>query len=192
MQMVYSGYTIFFGSTCDYTKSDNYFRYAQGQAFIDGRQNGWMDLGLFAPEYKEKVAYLKQCGKYRLNTLDYLVFGQLLDPVIPVEEIDTFKDSGFGWGMYEKQRSADVPCAEARLWKSEEGTLAVFFANYVNREIHFSYRVNPGDYGLPQGTWLIKEIGRKSSKNIGEFTNSLERTEILGPGMIKVIELVKK
>ena len=87
MQMVYSGYTLFFGSTCDYTKSDNYFRYAQGQAFIDGRQNGWMDLGLFKPEYKEKVSYLKQCGKYRMSTLKYLVNGQLLDPVIPIEKI---------------------------------------------------------------------------------------------------------
>ena len=93
--------------------------------------------------------------------------------------------------MYEKQRSAEVPCAEARLWRSEEGNLAIFFANYVDREIKFSYRINPGDYGLPKGTWEIKEIGWKSSKNIGEFTDSLDRTETLGPGMIKVIELVK-
>ncbi len=192
MQMVYSGYTIFFGSTCDYTKSDNYFRYAQGQAFIDGRQNGWMDLGLFKPEYREKVAYLKQCGKYRLNTLDYLVYGQLLDPVLPAGEMDTFEDKGFGWGMYEEQRSADVPCGEARLWKSEEGALAIFFANYVNREISFPYKINPEDYGLPQGIWKINEIGLKSSKNIGEFTDNLDRTEILEPGEIKVIELVKK
>jgi hypothetical protein len=192
MQMVYSGYTIFFGSACDYTGSDNYFRYAQGQAFIDGRQNGWMDLGLFKSEHKEKVTYLKQCGQYRLSTLDYLVYGQLLDLVIPTEEIDTFKESGFGWGMYEKQRSAEVPCAEARLWKSEKGTLAVFFANYVDREIEFTYRIDPGDYGLPRSKWEIKEIGVKSSKYIGEFTGNLDRTEILGPGMIKVIELVKE
>lgn len=192
MQMVYSGYTIFFGSTCDYTKSDNYFRYAQGQAFIDGRQNGWMDLGLFKPEYKEKVGYLKQCGKYRLNTLKYLVYGQLLDPVIPSKEIETFTDDGFGWGMYEQQRSAEVPCAEARLWKSETGTLAVFFANYVDKKINFPYTIDPADYGLPQGKWLIKVINSKSSKSVGEFTDIIDRTEILEPGMIKVIELVKE
>lgn len=62
MQMVYSGNAIFFGSTCDYTKNDNYFRYAQGQAFIDGRQNGWMDLGLFKPETLKKTEFLIQCG----------------------------------------------------------------------------------------------------------------------------------
>jgi len=190
MQMVYSGYTIFFGSTCDYTKSDNYFRFAQGQAFINGRQNGWMDLGLFKPEYKKKVDYLKQCGKYRLNTLKYLVYGQLLDPVIPLSDIGTFNDAGFGWGMYETQRSTNVPCAEARLWKSEEGNLAIFFANYVDKKTLFPYRINPVNYGLPKGKWLIKEVDWESSKIIGEFTDTLDRNEVLEPGMIKVIELV--
>jgi hypothetical protein len=190
MQMVYSGYTLFFGSTCDYTKSDNYFRYAQGQAFIDGRQNGWMDLGLFKPEYKDKVSYLKQCGKYRVNTLKYLVNGQLLDPVIPSERIETFTDNGFGWGMYEKQRLAKVPSAEARLWKSEDGTLAVFFANYIDKKVSFSYTVAPGDYGLQEGKWMIKEIGQKSTKEKGEFTNVLHGSETLEPAGIKVIELI--
>jgi hypothetical protein len=190
MQMVYSGYTLFFGSVCDYTKSDNYFRYAQGQAFIDGRQNGWMDLGLFKPEYQRKVDFFKQCGKQRLNTLKYLVYGQLLDPVIPSKEIETYTDNGFGWGMYEKQRSAKIPCAEARLWKSEEGTLAIFFANYVDKKIDFEYKINPDDYGLPKGKWQIKEIGWKSAKTLGEFTGNVDRTEILEPGMIKVIEFI--
>ncbi len=190
MQMVYSGYTIFFGSTCDYTKSDNFFRYAQGQAFIDGRQNGWMDLGLFKPEFQTKVDFLAQCGKYRLKTLKYLVYGQLLGPVIPEKVISTFSDDGFGWGMYEKQRVANVPSAEARLWKSEEGSLAILFSNYSGKKIDFSYRINPVDYGFPDGKWQIKEIGLKSAKDIGEFTGIVDRTEILEPGRIKVVELV--
>jgi len=190
MQMVYSGYTIFVGSSCDYTKNDNYFRYAQGQAFIDGRQNGWMDLGLFKPENKEKIAYLKQCGKYRINTKKYLVYGQLIDPIIPLQKIETFTDNGFKQGANEKEQPANVPCAEARLWKSEEGTLAILFANYVDKEIAFPYQINLGDYGLSKGKWKIKEIGLKSSKNKGEFTDTLNRTEILEPGTIKIIELI--
>lgn len=190
MQMVYSGYTLFFGSPCDYTKSNNYFRYAQGQAFIDGRQNGWMDLGLFDQEHKEKVAYLKQCGQYRVNTTKYLAFGQLLDLVFPSDEIKTFTDNSFGWGMYEAQRTAEVPAAEARLWKAEDGSLGVFFANYLDQEVSFPYRINPVDYGLANGKWEIKEIGIKSSKNVDDFTGKLERTEVLQPGQLKVIELV--
>jgi hypothetical protein len=46
------------------------------------------------------------------------------------------------------------------------------------------------DYGLPNGKWQIKEISLKSSKSIGEFTGTLDRTDVLEPGMIKVIELV--
>ena len=190
VQRVYSGYTLFFGSNCDYTKGDNYFRYAQGQAFIDGRQNGWMDMGLFKPEYNAKADYLKQCGKNRVNTLKYLVYGQLLDLVLPVKKMETFGDDGFGSGRDEAQRSANVPCAEARLWKSEEGTLAIFFANYMDKKIPFSYQINPGDYGLPKGKWTIKEIGLNSTKIIGEFNASLLRTEFLEPGTIKVVELV--
>lgn len=190
VQMIYSGYTLFFGSACDYAKSANYFRYAQGQALIDGRQNGWMDLGLFKHEYNEKAEYLKQCGKNRVNTLKYLVYGQLLDPVIPVKKMETFVDDGFGSGMAEAQRSTNVPCAEARLWKSEEGTLAIFFANYMDKKIPFSYQINPGDYGLPKGKWTIKEIGLNSTESIGEFNALLHRTEVLEPGMIKVVELV--
>jgi len=36
----------------------------------------------------------------------------------------------------------------------------------------------------------IKEIEQKSTKNIGEFTDIMDRSEILEPGMVKVIELV--
>ncbi len=97
MEMVYSGYTIFFGSPCDYTKSDNFFRYAQGQAFIDGRQNGWMGLGLFKPEHAKKVDFLKMCGKLRVATKKYLVFGQLIEPLKPSNSIESFTDDGFGW-----------------------------------------------------------------------------------------------
>jgi len=190
MQMVYSGYTLFFGSTCDYTKSENYFRYAQGQAFIDGRQNGWMDLGLFKPGYEKKVEYFKQCGKYRTETIDYLAFGQLLDPVYPVNEIETFTDDGFGWGMYENQRTATIPAAEARLWLSEKGTLAIFFANYVDKQVEFEYSINPQDYGFTDGKWHIKEIKQKNRRKVGEFIGKLNRTEILEPGKLKVIELI--
>jgi len=190
MQMVYSGYTLFFGSPCDYTKSDNYFRYAQGQAFIDGRQNGWMDLGLFKPEYKDKVDFLKHCGKMRMATIKYLVYGQLLDPVLPENQIETFADDSFGWGMYEAERSATMAGAEARLWKSEEGTLAIIFTNYIDKTIEFDYRVDPGDYGLLEKGWQINEIREKSVKGIGDFTGAMDRTEILPPGGIKIIELV--
>ncbi len=192
LQMIYSGYAIFFGSVCDYSQSNDYFRYAQGQAFIDGRQNGWMDLGLFNPEYKEKVAYLKQCATYRTKIPEYLVYGQLLDPVFPVQSIERFSENVCESGSSGEVSSAILPAAEARLWKSEEGNLAVLFANYVDKEIRFSYRIDPGDYGLPQGTWKIRETGTASSKNSGEFTTILNRTEILEPGTIKVIELIPR
>ncbi|HCC69873.1 MAG TPA: hypothetical protein DEQ09_01770 [Bacteroidales bacterium] len=189
MQMVYSGYTLFFGSTCDYTKSNNYFRYAQGQAFIDGRQNGWMDLGLFKPEYKQKVEFLKKCGKYRLASLDYLVYGQLLDIIKPDNQIASFSDEGFGWGMYEKQRKAEIPGAEARLWKSEEDKLAIFLVNYTNKPILFTCTVDPSKYGLPVIKRSVKKLGPGKNKYIQSFTGIFIETINLDPAGIKIVEL---
>jgi hypothetical protein len=189
-QMIYSGYALFLGSSCDYTKSDNYFRYAQGHALIDGRQNGWMDPGLFKPEYKVKADYLKQCGKYRVNALKYLVYGQLLDQVLPLKKMATFSDDGFAPDSDNKQLTREVPCAEARLWKSEEGTLAIFFANYTDQSISFPFKIDPADFGYPKGKWQTREIGLKSDESTGTYTGAIDRTEILGPGRIKVIELL--
>ncbi len=83
METVYSGYAIFFGSPCDISKSDRFFCYAQGQALMDGRENGWMGLKLFKPENSNKVDFLRQCGRYRIATKPYLVYGRLLGPVEP-------------------------------------------------------------------------------------------------------------
>ena len=86
MEMVYSGYTIFFASPCDITKSDRFFCYAQGQAWMDGRQNGWMSLDLFfKPENHLKADYLRACGRLRVATKPFLVYGRLLGPVEPLE-----------------------------------------------------------------------------------------------------------
>ena len=67
--------------------------------------------------------------------------------------------------------------------------MAIFFANYTNEAVSFPYSINPADYGL-EGTWKVKEIGIKRSKNIDEFSGKLNRTEELGPGKLKVVELI--
>ena len=67
-QLVYSGYTLLFGSPCDYKRSTQFFAFGEGEAFLDGKQPGWINLGLFKPEYADKVGYFRQIGKYRVAT----------------------------------------------------------------------------------------------------------------------------
>lgn len=187
MEVVYSGYTIFLGSPCDFTKSNRYFCYAQGQALIDGRQNGWMSPDLFKPQYAAKVQYLRQCGRYRVSTKRYLVYGRLLRPIKPENPVATFTVEGFGSGK--NVHKGTVPVAQARLWQSEDGRLAVFLANYIDKPVEFKYRVDPAKYGLSGRRLELRQITPEGSRHVGTVTGLLQRSELLGPRQIKVIEI---
>ena len=186
METVYSGYAIFFGSPCDITKSDRFFCYAQGQAFMDGRQNGWMGFNLFKPEYSTKVGFLRQCGRYRVATKRYLVYGRLLGPVEPQNRVPTFSEEGFGFG---DKHAGTVPSAEGRLWQDESGRLAVFLANYLGQPVEFRYRIDPTKFGLGGGRFELKEITPDGVVPISTVTGPVQRTESLGPRKLKVIEI---
>src|SRR5208282_2611597 len=187
MEVVYSGYVIFFASPCDYTKSDRFFDYAQGQAFIDGRQNGWMDVGLFKPEHSAKAEYLRQCGRLRVTTNPSLVYGRLLGPIEPGKPVSTFTEEGFG---FEKDKhTGTVPSAEGRLWQDENGHLAVFLANYIDQPAEFKYHIDPAQYGLTGKHFELKEITPEGSIPISTVTGTVERSETLGPRKLKVIEI---
>lgn len=168
MEVVYSGYTLFFGSPCDYRQSDRFFRYAQGQALIDGRQNGWMDAGLFSGEHQSKAQYLKSCARMRAGHGKYLTYGRLLAPVLPLDPLPAFTESAFGW---KRDKRGTVPVAEARLWQAEDGGLAIFFANYSDERVPFRYRIDAGQFGGKPG--------------------SVERTEMLDPASVRVVEIAR-
>jgi len=187
MEVVYSGYTLFFGSPCDFTKSDPYFCYAQGQALMDGRQNGWMSLDLFKPEYSAKAGYLRQCGRYRVATKQYLLYGRLLGPIEPENPVATFTEEGFGFNKDIHKGTA--PVAEGRLWQDEQGHLAVFLANYIDKPVEFKYRVDPAKYGLSGKRFELKQITPEGSRPISTVTGTVQRSESLGPREIKVIEI---
>jgi hypothetical protein len=169
METVYSGYTLLFGSPCDYRQSDRFFRYAQGQAFIDGRQNGWMDAGLFDGTHQPKVQYLKDCARAHAAYGKFLTYGRLLEPVRPLDAVPVFTEKIFGW---KRDQAGTVPAAEARLWQAEDGEMAIFFANYSGERVPFRYRLDPGAFGGKRGT--------------------IERTEVLEPASIKVVGISRR
>lgn len=186
MQVVYSGYTLFFGSPCDYSQSERFFRYAQGQALIDGRQNGWMGFGLMKPEHARKLDYLRECARYRVAGGRFLTFGRLLEPVTPLKPVPTFSEDVFGW---QRKHRGTVPAAEARLWQAEDGRLAVFFANYVDEPVRFAYRVDPARFGLKGGRYQVRELRPAGEGTAEAVSGVVERTEELAPRRIKAIEI---
>jgi len=187
MEMVYSGYTILFASPCDITKSDRYFCYAQGQAWMDGRQNGWMNLDLFKPENHTKADYLRACGRLRVATKPFLIYGRLLGPIEPQKPVPTFTEEGFG--RNKDVHTGTAPAAEGRLWQDENGNLAVFLANYTDAPVEFKYRIDPAQFGMAGGSWDLKEIAPEGSKALTTVKGAVERNETLAPRELKVIEI---
>ena len=184
LQVVYSGYTLFYASRCDYRKSDRLFNFCVGQGFIDGKQIGWMDFDLFRPQYSNKVDYMRNCARYRMATKKYLTFGRLWEPVYPDNELPFFEEEFNGGGAH----TGKAPVAEARLWQAEDGNIAIFIANYVDKQVEFSYSLDPAKYGLDAGNFQVSEITPEGNHIIAESGKSISRTEILEPNKVKVIE----
>jgi len=184
LEVVYSGYSLFYGTVCDFRKSENLFNFWIGQGFIDGKQIGWMNFDLFRPEFSKKVEYMKNCARYRMATKKYLTFGRLWEPVYPENKVPVFQEEFQGGGDHIGTASA----AEARLWQANDGTIAIFIANYVDKEVKFTYTIDPHKYGLNAENYQVTEITPDGDRAVGKSSKKISRTEILSPGKVKVIE----
>jgi hypothetical protein len=157
-----------------------------GQGFIDGKQIGWMNFDLFRrPQFAAKADFLLQCAKLRMVTQKYHTFGRLWEPLTPTNSVPAFEEEFSEGGVHK----AKVPSAEARLWQSEDGDLAVFIANYTDREIPFSYTINPARYGLLSDKFEVKEITPEKVITLSKEGKQIKRTESMKPNTVRVIEI---
>ena len=185
-EVVYSGYTLFYGSVCDFRKSNQLFNFSVGQGFIDGKQPGWMDFDLFRrPQFSAKVDFLRQCAQLRMVTQKFHTFGRLWEPVTPANSIPTFEEEFRDGGSHKGK----VPSVEARLWQAEDGHLAVFIANYTDKEIPFSYSIDPAKYGLTADRYEVSEITPEKVSLLTREGKKITRTEIMKPNKVRVLEI---
>jgi hypothetical protein len=185
-EIVYSGYTLFYGTVCDFRKSDRLFDFSVGQGFIDGKQIGWMDFDLFRrPQFSSKVDFLRQCARLRMVTQKFHTFGRLWEPLTPTNAVPAFEEEFTDGG----QHKGRVPSVEARLWQAVDGHLAVFIANYTDREIPFSYAIDPANYGLSADRYEITEITPEKVLPLAKEGRQINRTEIMPPQKVRVIEI---
>jgi hypothetical protein len=153
---------------------------------MDGRQNGWMDPGLFEPAYASKAQYLRECARYRVAAADYLTYGRLVEPLEPTNAVPQFEDDGFGWGV--KHRGS-VPSAEARLWQAEDGRLGIVLANYVEDSVPFEFSIDPAKYGIKGTRFQLSDLTPEGTKPLGVVAGPVRRREMLAPGTIRVIQI---
>jgi len=185
-EIVYSGYTLFYGTVCDFRKSRRLFNFGVGQGFIDGRQVGWMDFDLFRkPEFSAKADFLVHCAQLRTATRKFHTFGRLWRPLAPTNPIPAFEEEFAEGGTHK----GNVPSAEARIWQAEDGHLGLFFANYGDAEIPFSYTLEPAEFGLAGVGFKVSEITPGKVIDLGNEGSRIKRTETLKPNSVKVLEI---
>jgi len=141
---VYSGYTIYFSSPCAVSDELRAFCGSQGRDWLWGCQLGWMGFELLAPANRAKAEYLRDLAKQRLAAAKFMVFGELLGEVKPLNELPTIEMTWKrGWGK-KGAHKAVLPAAMATLWRAGDGQLAVAMTNWDDAEHLFRYRIGKG------------------------------------------------
>jgi hypothetical protein len=179
LQTVYSGYTLFFASPCDYAKSIRYFRWVQGCALIDGRQNGWVDILLYQPEYKDRAAYFTMCGVYRELSSKFLTYGELLDVLEFDHPVPVLNDAD----------TQGLSSVQGRLWRSEDGHLGVLLANFADDATTVSFHIDPLLLGKGGAPFAINEITPNGPKRVGTGKGELRREQRIGGGELLFLEI---
>jgi hypothetical protein len=185
-EMVYSGYTVSFGSICSLDRSEAFFRRTQGTAMLDGRQLGWLSPAIFEEEHAAKVRYLNDALAFRESALRYLLYGRLVQPLNPSSSVPVFEETLKVEG---DERTMTLPGAEARIWRDEAGSTAILFANFLEEEVLFPYGVTREDLGLPAGSFRVRRVRPSGATDLGPLTDKLERTERLPPRGFALVEI---
>ncbi len=190
---VYSGYSLYFSSPAWFEHGDRSWIMVQGRDFLWGTQNGWMSMELMAPEHKNKAAFLKQVGKYRVAGRKFLTYGELVDLVQADNTLPTVTET---WpDQSNNPREATLPAVQGAIWKAEDGTLGVFLVNYREEDTAIEFTVDPARYGLSEanGGYTVTEItpdSRMEAENISG--DVISRKETLGPWEIRLLEIAAK
>ena len=141
LQMVYSGYTLYFGSRAE-SLPDEMFNMVEGRAFLWGHQNGWMTPFYLQPGHEKKAEFMKKIGSYRVSTREYLTYGELVSIVKPANRVPIIQ------GRYGNSGELrfDYPEVMGSVWKAEDGRIGVFMVNTRERDNRLDFVLDLNDY----------------------------------------------
>ena len=194
---VYSGYTIYFGTKPRCDPDDNLAPFAMhfGREFIWGSQLGWMEIGLLNFDKKSKRNdYLRQIVRLRHAALKYVVFGELLNDLKPLNKVENVTSKWYHKEWYHAPFKATLPAVMGTIWKGSDNTLGLFLVNLSGKKQKFEYQVDVRDFGkiAGKGNYLqLTDIKKEGNSPCGLVSspNKIKRTEILEPWQARVIEV---
>ena len=192
MTAVYGGYSLYFGSPHAFDVSDRSWVMSQGRDFLFGSQNGWVGINLYSdPKYSAKAEYMRKIGQYRIANKKFLTYGELMDEIRPTAPVEDITEN---WPTHRgSPKDATIPSVMGTVWKSEDGHIGIFIANYLDEETSFSYRLDLDKYNVRASEsqeYEMSLITPESREIMGyHYPGPVIRTEDLGPREIRVIEI---
>ncbi|MBC7329601.1 hypothetical protein H5T88_04500 [bacterium] len=184
MTAVYSGYTIYFSSPTHGFSDKLSFAMVQGRDFIWGCQLGWMGFELLSPEHIDKAKFLKMLGKYRMASLKYIIYGELLGEIKPLNEVPMVEGKWFMWGG--GTLTAQLPSVMGTYWKGSDGTVGALIVNVSDKERVFSFAYPKELLGGARA--LVSEIMPEGKKPFPIPSKPNRISLSLPPFSVKVLE----
>ncbi|MGC8842386.1 MAG: DUF6259 domain-containing protein [bacterium] len=184
MTAVYSGYTIYFSSPTHGFSDKISFAMLEGRDFIWGCQLGWMGFELLSPEHKDKAEFLKILGKYRISALKYLIYGELLGEIEPLNNIPEAEGTWFDW--HGRAFPVKLPSVMGTFWRGSDNTLGAIIVNVSDKEQVFSFSY-PKEY-LGKERVIVSEITPDGKKPFPISSQAKTINLLLPPFSVKVLE----
>jgi hypothetical protein len=171
LPMVYSGYTIYFGSNC-YFPEDKAWKIVQARCMLWGIQNGWMPPEyILDPKQTSRKEYFKKVIAMHNHAKKYLVYGELVNFVDSKNKIEV-KWNG---------ENVSYPAMQAAVWLLKD-KLAVIIANYSDQQNTFNAEIPLGKYG-------IGKIADSKDYTFNSQKNSINLSKTFAAEELSIIEI---
>ncbi|MBI4602816.1 MAG: hypothetical protein HY721_12740 [Planctomycetes bacterium] len=198
MTAVYGGHSVYFSSPSREGVEPDAFAMVQGRDLLWGCQLGWMGFDLLDPGREQQARYLLECGRWRCALEPFLLEGELLGEVAPLEPPPPIEAA---WGGWKGTHPAKLPSVVSAVWRAADGRAAVLLANLSREPRAFAYDFDAAAWGLgaaaragagasPSPAKLrLARIAPGKREELGEAEARFRRTETLAPREIAALEV---
>ncbi|MFH1741851.1 MAG: DUF6259 domain-containing protein [bacterium] len=174
---VYSGYSLYYGSNRAFGYGDTSYCMCQARDFVWGTQLGWDGSGVLAPEHEAELQFVSRLAKLRAKARDFLVYGELLQVMEPVNPVPSLSGT---WNKPGGDGPVTLKAVQAALWKNTENEAGIFLANADTEPHTFTFAFDAAQLGLEKTTkWSMRQVSPDEDKQLptqqgAQFTYSVD------------------
>ncbi len=186
---VYGGRAVYFSSPSREGIEPDAFTMVQGRDLLWGCQLGWMGFDLLEPAREEQAGYLLQCARYRRALERFLLEGELLGELAPLDPPPPIESP---WGGWKGTHPAKLPSVISAVWRAPGGhaaSIAIIIANLSREPRTFAYDFDGAAWGLAAGKLRLDRVTLSKRESLGAVDFKFRRSESLAPREILALEI---